>query len=102
MGRPVAHHGRRFFAGSRRRRFARSVPGSSPSIFFFCDRATFMSTGSTVTAAPLEALATMDHYPAVLRLFTDKTAGNPSGQKPGGRILDVPAGQGAFAQELLK
>jgi SAM-dependent methyltransferase len=46
---------------------------------------------------PLKALATEDHYPAVLRLFTA-----PGKAAPPGRILDVPAGQGAFAQELLK
>jgi SAM-dependent methyltransferase len=40
----------------------------------------------------LKALATDDHYPAVLELF---------GRPPPGRILDVPAGHGAFAQELL-
>jgi len=34
-----------------------------------------------------------DHYPAVLRLF--------KGAAPG-RILDVPAGHGAFAKELLE
>jgi SAM-dependent methyltransferase len=43
-------------------------------------------------AEPIRALATEDHYPAVLRLFRGA---------PGGRILDVPAGHGAFAQELL-
>lgn len=42
---------------------------------------------------PVKALATEDHYPAVLRLF--------QGAAPGS-ILDVPAGQGAFAKELLK
>ena len=42
---------------------------------------------------PTKALATADHYPAVLRLL--------DGAAPG-RILDVPAGQGAFAEELLK
>ena len=41
---------------------------------------------------PLKPLATEDHYPAVLRLL--------DGGK--GKVLDVPAGQGAFAQELLK
>jgi len=45
----------------------------------------------------LSALATHDHYPAVLKLFVDE--GRPA---PRGKILDVPAGQGAFAQELLK
>ncbi len=41
----------------------------------------------------LQVLATEDHYPAVLRLF--------QGAAPG-RILDVPAGHGAFTNELLK
>lgn len=41
----------------------------------------------------IHALATDDLYPAVLGLF--------KGASPG-RILDVPAGHGAFAQELLK
>ena len=41
----------------------------------------------------IRALATDDHYPAVLKLFEGA---------PRGRILDVPAGHGAFAQELLK
>ena len=41
----------------------------------------------------LKVMATETHYPAVLDLFR----GNPKG-----RILDVPAGQGAFAQELVK
>jgi SAM-dependent methyltransferase len=41
----------------------------------------------------LKCLTTDGHYPAVLRLFRDKPKGN---------ILDVPAGQGAFAQELVK
>lgn len=50
-----------------------------------------MTTG--VAHAPLRALATDDHYPAVLKLF---------GRPPPGRILDVPAGHGAFALELLK
>jgi len=40
----------------------------------------------------LKVLATEDHYPAVLELF---------GRPPPGRILDVPAGHGAFAQELV-
>ena len=44
-------------------------------------------------ADPIRALATEDHYPAVLRLFQGA---------PPGRILDVPAGHGAFALELLK
>lgn len=41
----------------------------------------------------IRALATDDHYPAVLDLVRGL---------PPGRILDVPAGHGAFAQELLK
>ena len=41
----------------------------------------------------IRALATDDHYPAVLKLFEGA---------PKGRILDVPAGHGAFAQELVK
>ena len=41
----------------------------------------------------IKALATDDHYPAVLKMF--------DGALPG-RILDVPAGHGAFALELLK
>lgn len=50
-----------------------------------------MTTGNNW--APLKPLATDDHYPAVLELFRGR---------PKGRILDVPAGQGAFAQELVK
>ena len=42
---------------------------------------------------PIKALAMGDLYPAVLRLFQDVAPG---------RILDVPAGHGAFAKELLK
>ena len=41
----------------------------------------------------IRALAADDLYAAVLKLFADA---------PPGRILDVPAGHGAFAQELLK
>ncbi len=41
----------------------------------------------------IRALAADDLYAAVLKLF---------GDAPPGRILDVPAGHGAFAQELLK
>lgn len=41
----------------------------------------------------LKALAAGDLYPAILALFEGA---------PRGRILDVPAGQGAFAQELLR
>lgn len=41
----------------------------------------------------IRALATDDHYPAVLKLFEGA---------PPGRILDVPAGHGAFALELLR
>jgi len=41
----------------------------------------------------IRALATDDHYPAVLKLFDGA---------PRGRILDVPAGHGAFAQQLLE
>lgn len=41
----------------------------------------------------IRALAADDLYAAVLKLFEDA---------PPGRILDVPAGHGAFAQELLK
>jgi SAM-dependent methyltransferase len=48
---------------------------------------------STVSDQTIRALATDDHYPAVLRLFEGA---------PKGRILDVPAGHGAFAQQLLK
>jgi SAM-dependent methyltransferase len=48
---------------------------------------------STASDQKIRALATDDHYPAVLKLFEGA---------PKGRILDVPAGQGAFAQELLK
>ena len=48
---------------------------------------------SQQNSAKLKAMATETHYPAVLDLFRDA---------PKGRILDVPAGQGAFAQELLK
>ena len=43
--------------------------------------------------ADLKVMATENHYPAVLDLFRGA---------PKGRILDVPAGQGAFAQELVK
>ena len=42
---------------------------------------------------PIQALAAGDLYPAVLEMFADA---------PSGRILDVPAGHGAFAHELLK
>jgi SAM-dependent methyltransferase len=45
-----------------------------------------------MSEAPLKALATEDHYPAVLKLL--------EGGK--GKALDVPAGHGAFAQELLR
>lgn len=45
------------------------------------------------TWADLKVMATETHYPAVLDLFRGA---------PKGRILDVPAGQGAFAQELIK
>lgn len=41
----------------------------------------------------IRALAADDLYPAVLSIFKDA---------PPGRILDVPAGHGAFAHELLK
>ena len=41
----------------------------------------------------IEAIAVGDLYPAVLEFFRGA---------PPGRILDVPAGQGAFALELLK
>ena len=51
-----------------------------------------------MTGESLKALATHDHYPAVLKLFQ----GNSGTTPPKGRILDVPAGHGAFAQELLK
>ena len=47
---------------------------------------------SAQDSTPLKALATEDHYPAVLRLL--------DGAK--GKALDVPAGHGAFAQELLR
>lgn len=50
----------------------------------------------TSTLAPQEsirALAAGDLYPAILEFFKDA---------PSGRILDVPAGHGAFAQELLR
>lgn len=48
---------------------------------------------AAVPAGRLNALASGDLYPAVLEMF----AGAPNG-----RILDVPAGQGAFAEELLQ
>ena len=48
---------------------------------------------SSNRAQDLQVLATLDHYPAILRLFQDAVPG---------RILDVPSGHGAFAQELLK
>jgi SAM-dependent methyltransferase len=51
-----------------------------------------------MTGESLKALATHDHYPAVLKLFQGASGATP----PKGRILDVPAGHGAFAQELLK
>jgi len=41
----------------------------------------------------IRALATENHYPAILDLFRGA---------PKGRILDVPAGHGAFARELLR
>ncbi len=51
-----------------------------------------MNTSNQTTFESIRALATDDLYPAVLDLFRDA---------PRGRILDVPAGLGAFAQELL-
>jgi ubiquinone/menaquinone biosynthesis C-methylase UbiE len=48
-----------------------------------------------VQAATPKALAVGDLYPAVIALLKE-TAGGPSGV-----VLDVPAGQGAFAQALL-
>ena len=48
---------------------------------------------TTTADQKIRALATDDHYPAVLKLFEGA---------PKGRILDVPAGHGAFAQELVK
>jgi SAM-dependent methyltransferase len=48
---------------------------------------------SSVTNEDLQVLATQDHYPALLRLFQGADAG---------RILDAPAGHGAFARELLE
>lgn len=50
-------------------------------------------TSTPVQPEPIRALAAGDLYPAVLEFFKDA---------PPGRILDVPAGHGAFAQELLK
>ena len=48
---------------------------------------------NTVSNENIPAIAVGDLYPAVLEFFRDA---------PPGRILDVPAGHGAFAQELLK
>jgi SAM-dependent methyltransferase len=49
---------------------------------------------SDYSSAPaIKVLATADHYPAVMELFRNA---------PNGRILDVPAGHGAFARELLR
>lgn len=50
-------------------------------------------TSTPAPQEPIRALAAEDLYPAVLEFFKDA---------PPGRILDVPAGHGAFAQELLK
>lgn len=50
-------------------------------------------TSTPAPQEPIRALAAEDLYPAVLEFFWDA---------PPGRILDVPAGHGAFAQELLK
>lgn len=50
-------------------------------------------TSNPVQPEAIRALAAGDLYPAVLEFFKDA---------PHGRILDVPAGHGAFAQELLK
>lgn len=52
-----------------------------------------MNISNQTAFQSIRALATDDHYPAVLDLFRGA---------PRGRILDVPAGHGAFAQELLK
>jgi SAM-dependent methyltransferase len=52
-----------------------------------------MTTTNSTGYKDIRALATDDHYPAVLNMFRGS---------PQGRILDVPAGHGAFAQELLK
>src|SRR6185295_18305937 len=49
-----------------------------------------------VSPAEPRALAVGDLYPAVLRLMRE------TGVTVSGRVLDVPAGQGAFAAELLK
>ncbi len=48
---------------------------------------------NTANDQKIRALATDDHYSAVLKLFEGA---------PRGRILDVPAGHGSFAQELLQ
>jgi len=50
-------------------------------------------THATTCSKPIRALAAADLHPAVLELFRGA---------PAGRILDVPAGHGAFAQELLR
>lgn len=50
-------------------------------------------TSTPAPQEPIRALAAGDLYPAVLEFFKEV---------PPGRILDVPAGHGAFAQELLR
>jgi SAM-dependent methyltransferase len=49
--------------------------------------------GQPIVKSGIRALAADDLYPAVLRMFRGAALG---------RILDVPAGHGAFAQELLR
>ncbi|MEW6739063.1 MAG: class I SAM-dependent methyltransferase [Nitrospirota bacterium] len=48
----------------------------------------------TTKSSEIKALATDSHYPAIQKFIEDI--------KPYGLTLDVPAGQGAFALELLK
>src|SRR5437899_12609127 len=83
MAGTVARHGDSLLAGPHRLRI-RQIASSR------CWECFLMSSDR---GQDLQVLATLDHYPAILRLF--------QGAAPG-RILDVPSGHGAFAQELLK
>jgi SAM-dependent methyltransferase len=52
-----------------------------------------MSANPVAPTPEIKALAMPSHYPAILKLFGDADPG---------KTLDVPAGHGAFALELLK